>query len=59
MTKRNSGDVSILIRSNELLSEMLDEMLTESYIAPETLINYHENLMKCKRAVGAIKEKQA
>lgn len=58
MTKRNSDDISILIRSSELLSEMLDEMLTESYIAPETLINYNENLMKCKRAVSAIKEKQ-
>jgi len=58
MTKRNSDEVSILIRSNELLSEMLDEMLTESYIAPETLVNYQENLMKCKRAVSVIKEKQ-
>ncbi|ALM62199.1 hypothetical protein AXI64_gp207 [Vibrio phage qdvp001] len=58
MTKRNSDDVSILIRSSELLSEMLDEMITESYIAPETLINYHENLMKCKRAVKVIKERQ-
>lgn len=58
MTNRKNDDMSILIRSNELLSEMLDEMLTESYITPETLINYHENLLKCKRAVAAIKEKQ-
>lgn len=58
MTKRNSDDVSILIRSSDLLSEMLDEMLTESYIAPETLINYHENLMKCKRAIKVIRERQ-
>ena len=58
MTKRDNDDASILIRSNELLSEMLDEMLTESYIAPETLVNYQENLMKCKRAVKVIKEKR-
>lgn len=58
MTNRKSDDISTLIRCSDLLSQMLDEMLTESYIAPETLINYHENLMKCKRAVRVIKEKQ-
>lgn len=58
MTTRKSDDISTLIRCSDLLSQMLDEMLTESYIAPETLINYHENLMKCKRAVSTIKEKQ-
>ena len=57
MTKRNSDDMSILIRSNELLADMLEEMLTESYITPETLVNYNENLYKCKRAVRVIKSK--
>ena len=58
MTTRKSDDISTLIRCSDLLSQMLDEMLPESYITPETLINYHENLMKCKRAVNIIKERQ-
>ncbi|AGH31879.1 hypothetical protein VPIG_00021 [Vibrio phage PWH3a-P1] len=57
MTKRKTDDISTLIRCSELLSQMLDEMLTESYIAPETIVNYHENLYRCKRAVKVIKEK--
>lgn len=57
MTKRKSDDISTLIRCSELLSQMLDEMLTESYITPETIVNYHENLHRCKKAVKVIKEK--
>lgn len=54
---RNSDDKAILIRSNELLIDMLDTMLTESYIPPEVLVSYQENLLKCKRAINVIKMK--
>lgn len=55
---RNSDDKAILIRSNEILIEMLDTMLTENYIPPEMLVSYQENLLKCKRAVNVIKMKE-
>lgn len=57
-TNRNSDDISTLIRSNEVLADMLDNMLCECYISPEMMMNYQENLLKCKRSTQVIKEKQ-
>lgn len=51
---RESGDRATLLRSNSLLIEMLDNMISGDGITPETLLNYKENLERCKKANRSI-----
>lgn len=55
---RESSTTQTLLRICELQSEMLDTLLTESYITPEMLLSYKENFNKCQRAYKHIKNKE-
>jgi hypothetical protein len=56
---RPNSNIDILLRSNEILLDMIDTLLHESYITPERMLSFEENYHRCKKAHDAIKVESA
>lgn len=52
---RPNSNTDILLRSNEILLDIVDTLLHESYITPEMMMSFEENYHRCKKANDAIK----
>lgn len=52
---RPNSNAGILLRSNEILLDMVDTLLHESYITPEMMMSFEENYHRCKKAHNKIK----
>jgi hypothetical protein len=55
MNGKPSDTESILLRVCAILLDNQSTMLSESYVPPEMILSFHENLHSCKRAVDKIK----
>lgn len=55
MKGKPSDTESILLRVCAILIDNQSTMLSESYIPPEMIMSFHENLRSCRRAVDKIK----